>query len=113
MHRKYAESNGIEPQLFPEIEIQYWDEEMRQKCLYGELSYANYKKRDLPAILNRLDMEPENAFRDLPMCYEIQGNNIRLLEPQETLYKLYPEIKELEEKRRVSVVPDTDDEMNR
>ena len=113
MHRKYAESNGIEPQLFPEIEIQYWDEEMRQKCLYGELSYANYKKRDLPAISNRLDMEPENAFRDLPMCYEIQGNNIRLLEPQETLYKLYPEIKELEEKRRVSVVPDTDDEMNR
>lgn len=117
MHRRYAEANGIEPETFPEIEIQYWDEELREKCVLGELSYANYKKRDLVAILKRLDEEPENALNDLPTCYEIKGNIIRTLSPYETLYKLYPEIKELEEKRRtVTVAPmpiDTDDSMNR
>lgn len=104
LHRRYADANGIEPERFPEIEIQYWDEELREKCVLGELSYANYKKRDLMAIIRRLDEEPERALMDLPTCYEVKGNNIRVLAPYEALYKLYPEIKELEEKRRTLTV---------
>lgn len=114
MDEKYAQNNGMQPEMFPEIEIQYWDEETKQKCLYGELSYANYKKRDLLAILEGLDNDLESVYKNLPVCYEIQGNNIRMLSSQETLYKIYPEIQELEEMRKkVSVPPDTDDVMNR
>ncbi len=114
MNSKYAQNNGMQPEMFPEIEIQYWDEETKQKCLYGELSYANYKKRDLLAIIEGLDNDPETVYMNLPMCYDIQGNNIRLLSHKEALYKLYPEIQELEEKRRkVSVPPDADDGVNR
>lgn len=100
MNSKYAQNNGMQPEMFPEIEIQYWDEETKQKCLYGELSYANYKKRDLPAILDGLDNNPETVYSNLPQCYEVKGKDIRMLTPQEALYKLYPEIRELEEKRR-------------
>lgn len=116
MDKRYAEANGIDLEEFPEVEVQYWDEEMKQKCLLGELSYANYKKRDLVAILKRLDEEPEAALNDLPICYEIKGNNVRVLSKDEALYKLYPEIRELEEKRRTVTVPvpiDVDDSGNR
>ena len=109
MDRKYAESNGIDPKLFPEVEIQYWDEETKEKCLCGELSYANYKKKDLLEILDRLNQNPEKTLEDLPMCYEIEGNNIHLLSPEETLYRLYPEIKQIEEQSSVVLVKDTDD----
>lgn len=105
INEKYAENSGMSEEQFPEIEIQYWDEELKEKCVYGELSYANYKKRDLTAILKRLDEEPENALKDLPICYEIKGNSVRVLSSYEALYKLYPEIKELEEKRRTVTVP--------
>ena len=114
MDSKYAEKNGVSSVIFPEIEIQYWDEEMKEKCILGELSYANYKKRDLLAILDGLDNDPDSVYKNLPACYEIKGNNIRRLSSQETLYKIYPEIQELEEMRKkVSVPPDTDDGMNR
>ena len=100
MDSKYIKNNGMKQEMFPQIEIQYWDKEMEQKCIYGELSYANYKKRDLPAILDGLDNNPETVYSNLPKCYEVKGKDIRMLTPQEALYKLYPEIRELEEKRR-------------
>ena len=43
------------------------------------------------------------------MCYEIEGNNIHLLSPEETLYRLYPEIKQIDEQSSVVLVKDTDD----
>lgn len=99
MDSEYAREHGIEPQSFPQIEVQYWSEETRQECIYGDLSYAKYKKKDLPAILARFENDPEGVFADLPMCYEIQGNNIRRLSGKEALYKLYPEIQEIEGKK--------------
>ena len=35
----------------------------------------------------------------MPIYYEIKGNNIRMLSKRETLYKLYPEIKERDEEQ--------------
>lgn len=104
------QENESEPIVFPQIEVQYWSEETRHECVYGELAYAKYKRKDLLAIIARLENDRENAYKDLPICYEIQGNNIRRLSNRETLYKVYPEIQELEEKReKASVVPDADD----
>ncbi len=108
MNERYAEKNGIDPLLFPEVEIQYWDEEMKTQCTRGELSYANYKKINLKEILDMLDKNPEDLFKDLPTYYEIEGNNIRILSSEETFYKLFPEIKELEEKRRELVIVSAD-----
>ena len=113
MDRKYAESNGIDSNLFPEIEIQYWDEKTKEQCLYGELSYANYKSKDLLEIINRLNREPEETLKDLPICYEIEGNTVNILTPEETLYRLYPEIKQLEEKKRAVLVKEMNDEIDK
>ena len=54
--------------------MEYWDEELREKCLYGELSYANYKSKDLIAISERLENDRENVLSDLPVFYTIEGN---------------------------------------
>ena len=40
MKRKYASKSGVNYETFPEVEIQYWDEELREKCVYGELAYS-------------------------------------------------------------------------
>ena len=96
MHAKYTANSGI----FPEVEIQYWDEELREKCLYGELSYANYKSKDLIAISERLENDRENVLSDLPVFYTIEGNKIKRLSKQDSLYKMYPEIKRIEEGKR-------------
>lgn len=110
MDSEYAKEHGIEPQSFPQIEVQYWSEEIRKECIYGDLSYAKYKKKDLPTILAKLESNPESVFADLPICYEIHGNNIRRLSEREALYKIYPEIEIMEEKRKEAMaVPDTDD----
>ena len=74
MKRKYASKSGVNYETFPEVEIQYWDEELREKCLYGELSYANYKSKDLIAISERLENDRENVLSDLPVFYTIEGN---------------------------------------
>ena len=100
MHAKYTANSGINPETFPEVEIQYWDEELREKCLYGELSYANYKSKDLIAISERLENDRENVLSDLPVFYTIEGNKIKRLSKQDSLYKMYPEIKRIEEGKR-------------
>lgn len=110
MDSGYAKEHGIEPQSFPQIEVQYWSEEMKDECIYGDLSYAKYKKKDLPTILAKLESNPESVFADLPICYEIHGNNIRRLSEREALYKLYPEMEVMEGKRKEAMaVPDADD----
>ena len=48
---------------FPEVEIQYWDEELREKCVYGELAYSKYKSKDLIDILNRLEKDRERVWK--------------------------------------------------
>ena len=98
MHAKYANS-GMNPETFPEVEIQYWDEELKEKCLYGELSYAKYKSKDLENILTRLEEDRGSVLENLPVFYIIEGNTITRLSEQETLYKMYPEIKRIEERR--------------
>ena len=100
MHAIYTANSGINPETFPEVEIQYWDEELREKCLYGELSYANYKSKDLIAISERLENDRENVLSDLPVFYTIEGNKIKRLSKQDSLYKMYPEIKRIEEGKR-------------
>ena len=98
MHAKYANS-GMSPETFPEVEIQYWDEELKEKCLYGELSYAKYKSKDLDNIITRLEVDRESVLENLPVFYIIEGNEIKRLSKQETVYKMYPEIKRIEERR--------------
>ena len=100
MKRKYASKSGVNYETFPEVEIQYWDEELREKCVYGELSYANYKSKDLIAISERLENDRENVLSDLPVFYTIEGNKITRLSKQDSLYKMYPEIKRIEEGKR-------------
>ena len=73
---------------------------MHAKCLYGELSYANYKSKDLIAISERLENDRENVLSDLPVFYTIEGNKIKRLSKQDSLYKMYPEIKRIEEGKR-------------
>ena len=103
MKRKFAENNEMNYETFPEVEIQYWDEELKQRCLYGELSYAKYKSKDLVAILARLEKDRETTLADLPAFYIIEGNKITRMSKEDALYKMYPEIKEIEQGRKFSV----------
>lgn len=94
MKKQYAEGNGLDYNLFPLIEVQYWDMDLEQLCTTGELSYANYKQSDFKRICKQYLENPESVLEEMPIYYEIKGNNIRMLSKRETLYKLYPEIKE-------------------
>ena len=96
MKRKYASKSGVNYETFPEVEIQYWDEELREKCVYGELAYSKYKSKDLIDILNRLEKDRERVLLDLPVFYMIEGREITRISKQEALYKMYPEIEEIE-----------------
>ena len=91
-----GKTRDINSEKFPEIEIQYWDEELMHKCLYGELSYAKYKSKDLQNIMSRLAEDRDAVLADLPMFYIIEGERMKALTAEETLYKMYPEIKRLE-----------------
>ena len=71
-------------------------EDVCDEC-HGELSYANYKSKDLIAISERLENDRENVLSDLPVFYTIEGNKITRLSKQDSLYKMYPEIKRIEE----------------
>ena len=100
MHAKYTANSGINPETFPEVEIQYWDEELREKCVYGELAYSKYKSKDLIDILNRLEKDRERVLLDLPVFYMIEGREITRISKQEALYKMYPEIEEIEKSKK-------------
>ena len=41
-------------------------------------------------------MDRESVLENLPVFYIIEGNEIKRLSKQETVYKMYPEIKRLE-----------------
>ena len=100
---KYMGNSGIEPETFPEIEVQYWNDEVREKCVDGELSYAKYKSKDLLDIIERLNTNREQTLNDLPVFYEIKGREIKKLSKVATLYKMYPEIRQMEERRMLAV----------
>ena len=54
MKKQYAEGNGLDYNLFPLIEVQYWDMDLEQLCTTGELSYANYKHSDFKRIVSNI-----------------------------------------------------------
>ena len=64
--------------------------------------HAKYtaKSKDLIAISERLENDRENVLSDLPVFYTIEGNKIKRLSKQDSLYKMYPEIKRIEEGKR-------------
>lgn len=91
--QKYVDMNNLDSNDFPIIEIQYWSGELERKCVSGELAYSKYKSKDLMEISKRYKSEPNVVFENLPICYEISGNSIRRLNGEESLFKLYPELK--------------------
>ena len=52
------------------------------------------------SISERLENDRENVLSDLPVFYTIEGNKITRLSKQDSLYKMYPEIKRIEEGKR-------------
>lgn len=91
-----AHMNGTHKQLIPVVEIQYWTEEVKEECMYGELAYIKYKNRNLKQVQQNLYNSSRNEYKDMPIFYEIKGENVRMLSKQETIYKMYPEIRKLE-----------------
>ena len=92
MKKQYTDKTQIDYNLFPLIEIQYWDMDLKKLCTTGELSYANYKKSDFQRISVEFVANPEKVLQEMPIYYEITGNNIHMLTPEETLYRLYPQM---------------------
>lgn len=105
--KRYIGRSDIDYELFPIVEIQYWDMHTADLCVSGELSYANYKKEDFKKILGEYLNNPQDALDELPIYYDIYGEDIRQLAPEETLFRLYPEIRQIEEQRKSE--PDTDE----
>ncbi|MGN1326873.1 MAG: hypothetical protein ACI4VQ_02150, partial [Clostridia bacterium] len=105
--KTYISKRGISYELFPVVEIQYWDIQNADLCIGGELSYAHYKKKDLERILERYLENPQETLDELPICYDIYGKNVRQLLPEETLFRVYPEIKQIQEQRKED--PDDDE----
>jgi hypothetical protein len=68
--------------------------------VYGELAYSKYKSKDLIDILNRLEKDRERVLLDLPVFYMIEGRKITRISKQEALYKMYPEIEEIEKSKK-------------
>lgn len=85
---------NMDSNLFPLIEIQYWNKEVESQCLKGNLSYANYKHTDIGKIAERYKEDPESVYDELPLYYEIKGNVVKQLNKEETLNRLYPELQE-------------------
>lgn len=105
--KTYISKRNISYELFPVVEIQYWDIQNANLCIDGELSYAHYKKKDLQRILTKYLNNPQDVLDGLPIYYDICGTTVKQLSPEETLYRVYPEIKQLEEKEKED--PDTDE----
>lgn len=103
----YILKRGISYELFPVVEIQYWDIQNADLCIAGELSYAHYKKKDLKRIATKYLENPQEALDELPLYYDICGTTVKQLTPEETLYRVYPEMKQLREQRKED--PDTDE----
>ena len=85
-----------EPHEMPLVEVQYWTRELEKMCVGGELAYSKYKNKDLQWIFELYKTNPEAVFEQLPTYYEIQGRNVKELGKEETLFKMYPELKERE-----------------
>ena len=85
-----------EPHEMPLVEVQYWTRELEKMCVGGELAYAKYKNKDLQGIFELYKKNPQAVFEQLPTCYEIKGRTVRQLEHEETLFKMYPELKKPE-----------------
>ena len=64
------------------------------------LAYSKYKSKDLIDILNRLEKDRERVLLDLPVFYMIEGREITRISKQEALYKMYPEIEEIEKGKK-------------
>ena len=54
-------------------------------------------------IIERLNTNREQTLNDLPVFYEIKGREIKKLSKVATLYKMYPEIRQMEERRMLAV----------
>lgn len=94
--QEYTANSKLNYDLFPLVEIQYWNDELKTLCVEGALSYANYKKSAFKHIMDELQESPKLVFKELPTYYEVKGNRIRQLSASETLAKIYPEIDEFE-----------------
>lgn len=81
--------------IFPVVEIQYWTIQLENKTINGILSYSNYKKDFHDKVLKEYRNNSSNLKDYLPIYYEIENNKLRELPARETLYKLYPEIEEM------------------
>ena len=71
-------------------------QDLEKMCVGGELAYAKYKNKDLQGIFELYKKNPQAVFEQLPTCYEIKGRTVRQLEHEETLFKMYPELKKPE-----------------
>lgn len=82
----------------PLIEIQYWDEETKDRCLYGDLSHIKYKKvAEKDIKMKKQEMEEGEIGKELPeyYCFDKNGK-LYVLNKEEALKKLFPYEDELE-----------------
>jgi hypothetical protein len=94
INKEMLKNSSFDYNKFPRVEIQYWNKELEHLCLTGELSYSKYKNKNCELIKKLLEENREKNMGKLPICYEIQGRKVRKLSPEETLYKVYPELRE-------------------
>lgn len=100
---KTTQYNGVHLMVHIEgnpikVEIQFWTPELEQECTGGKLAYSSYKQKDMTQLLRDLGTNEQTVLDGLPEYFEIQGGNIKHLSKEETLYKMYPELKELLQK---------------
>ena len=68
----------------------------------GWLSYSHYKKEQFEKVIDELKQDRKAVLNQLPTYYEIKGTEMLEYFPEETLYKLYPEIRRMEIKEEIS-----------
>lgn len=100
--KQFTEGKNIDYDLFPEIEVQYWTKQMEKDCTDGWLSYSHYKKEQFEKVIHELKQDRKAVLNQLPTYYEIKGTEMLEYFPEETLYKLYPEIRRMEIKEEIS-----------
>lgn len=93
MKQELAEANNMKIGDFPVVEIQYWTRDIERSCVDGELAYSKYKQRDIQKIHAAYKKDPSRVYELLPIFYEASGEKISRLSPEQSLFKMYPELK--------------------
>ena len=94
------ERRQLDRNLFPEVEVQYWNKEVEKDCVNGMLSYSHYKKSEFLRVMDEIKYDRADFLNNLPQYFEVVGGILHTYSAEETLYKMYPEIKIAEQEKK-------------